>query len=181
MLGDARGAEQRGAFALSFRMKKRGSTWKTAKGFSIIELLVLCTIIGILGTVAWARLGALAPKYRLEGAARSLAGELQKARGQAIANSQCVRIFFDSSAKTYRIDTVRAASCTGAIFTNGVPIKIEDTGTIGIENALGGGDPPAPIFDSRGANSVASNVRVFNNLGDARLVTVNTVGRVNVQ
>jgi len=143
----------------------------------------MCAILGIIVSVAWLQLSRLAPRYRLEGAARTIAAEIQKARGQAISNSQCVRVTLNATNRTYRIDTVRTSTCSaGSNFANGVEIKVEDTGTITLENALSlGSDPPAPIFNSRGANLQASNIRLSNVLGDARVVNVNTVGRVNVQ
>jgi len=160
------------------------------KGFSLIELLVVITIGGILASIVWLRLSYLAPRYRLEGAARALAAEIQKARGRAIAEGKCVEVLFDTSAKTYRIATLPgAAPCpTSGYPTSGIDttaaLNIDESGTIGIEKS-GGGTPPFPIFSPRGPATFStgdpgSSIRLFNNLGEGRLVLVNSAGRVSV-
>lgn len=151
------------------------------RGFSLIEILVIIIIIGIIAGITWPRLAALAPRYRLEGAARALAAELQKARGRAIAEGKCFQVTFDVGARTYQV--LKAPSSACASFANdGLAQKVEDSGTIGIEDANSSGSaPPPPTFNTRGGNAQASSIRLFNNLGDGRLVTVNGVGRVNVQ
>src|SRR5437879_2610417 len=116
MLCDARGGGAERGFALSLLMENRGSTREAVKGFSMIELLVVIAIGGILVTVAWARMSTLVPIYRLEGAARDLAGELQKARGRAIAEGRCYTVAINTGAKTYRLERGPNSTCTGAIF-----------------------------------------------------------------
>ena len=136
---------------------------------------------------SWNRLALLAPRYRLEGAARDLALEIQKARGRAIAEGKCVRVSFDATAKTYTIDTATgAASCTGATFSGGTALQIEDSATIAIENSNSPGSVPvSAVFTPRGASQASGgaypSIRLYDALGDGRLVLVNAAGRVLVQ
>jgi hypothetical protein len=63
-------------------------------------------------------------------------------------------------------------------------MKIEDTGTIRIDDGSGS-TPPSAIFNPRGGSEATGgaypSIRLSNNLGDARLVLVNSAGRVSVQ
>ncbi len=150
-------------------------------GFSLIEMLVIIVIIGVIAGITWPRLSALAPRYRLEGAARALAAELQKTRGRAIAEGRCFEVTFNVGAKTYQVTKAPTSAC--ASFANDGPAqKVEDSGSIGIEDANSPGNtPPSPMFGTRGGNSQASSIRLFNDLGDGRNVLVNAAGRVLVQ
>jgi Tfp pilus assembly protein FimT len=151
----------------------------------MVETMVVVTIAGILGSLAWLRMAYVAPRYRLEGATRALAAETQKARGQAIAENKCIRLSFDISAKTYTVGTSAGnASCAGATFSAGTALQVEDSGTIGIDDGSGA-TPVSAIFNPRGGaeatGGVYPTIRLSNNLGDARLVLVNSAGRVSVQ
>jgi prepilin-type N-terminal cleavage/methylation domain-containing protein len=153
-------------------------------GFSLVELLVTIVVAGILAGVVWPRLALLAPKYRLEGAARSIAAEIQRARGRAIGEGKCAIVAFDATAKTYRVGVASASTCPTAFgsYTLETAKSIEDTATITIENAASLGSPPAdPVFNPRGGTDVVSSIRFANTLGDARLVVVNAAGRVLIQ
>jgi hypothetical protein len=61
---------------------------------------------------------------------------------------------------------------------------VEDSGTIGIDDGSGA-TPVNAIFNPRGGaeatGGVYPTIRLSNNLGDARLVLVNSAGRVSVQ
>jgi Tfp pilus assembly protein FimT len=151
----------------------------------MIELVVVVGIAGILGSIAWLRLAYVAPKYRLQGATRDLAAEIQKARSQAIADNQCVRVSFDTNATTYTLSTAPgAASCATATFSTGTAMKLEDTGTISMDDGSGG-TPASAIFNPRGGSEATGGayptIRLSNDLGDACLVLVNSTGRVSVQ
>jgi prepilin-type N-terminal cleavage/methylation domain-containing protein len=156
-------------------------------GFSLIELLVVIGVAGVIMGFSWNRMALLAPRYRLEGAARDLALEVQKARGRAIAEGKCVRVSFDTSAKTYTVDTATgSASCTGASFSGGTALALEDSSSIGIENSNSPGSAPvSAIFTPRGASQATGgaypSIRLYDALGDGRLVLVNAAGRVLVQ
>lgn len=156
-----------------------------AEGFSLIEVLVVIIVAGVIALVAWPSLARLAPRYRLEGAARTIAAEIQRARGRAIAEGKCAMVSFDFSAKTYQLGVASNASpcptSTGS-YSFETTKAIEDTGSITIENANSlGSNPIAPIFNARGTTEVTSSIRFANNLGDGRLVVVNAAGRVQIQ
>ena len=163
----------------------RGKNWGAEAGLTLVETMVVITIAGMVGSIAWLRLADVAPRYRLEGATRDLAGEIQKARSQAIAENKCIRVSFDSTAKTYTLGTAAGgASCASVTFSAGMAMKLEDTGTIAIDDGSGAA-PVSAIFNPRGGSEATGGayptIRLSNNLGDARLVLVNSTGRVSVQ
>jgi len=154
------------------------------KGFSIIELLVAIAIGGILVSIAWVRMSTLVPIYRLEGAARALAGEIQKARGRAITENKCFLVHFDTVAKTYQLQNKTAATLpcgpTGYAAGAGDGIrKIDDAGSLTVAFSAGGN----PVFSPRGAleTSPAPVIALTNSANAVRSVYVQANGRINVQ
>jgi prepilin-type N-terminal cleavage/methylation domain-containing protein len=86
---------------------------KGDRGFSLAELMVVISLISIASGVAFATLLPYASQYRVKGAAFLLAGELQRARMEAVRSRLCV--FFDRTSTTqFRIvrDNTAAPNCT---------------------------------------------------------------------
>jgi type II secretion system protein H len=160
-------------------MAAETSARRGAGGFTGIELLVVLALAGILLAVAWARISQLAPKYRLEGVARSLAADLQKAHGRAIAEGRCFEIHIDTGAKTYRVNSKAAASPCGTGFpadpTDGTARRLDDINTVAVATTAD------PVFDPRGTVSTTAVITLTNTLGDVRTVFVQGTGRVTVQ
>lgn len=66
-------------------MMKSGSGLRsTCSGFTIIEVMVTCLIIAILGTIATASFSVWLPSYRLKAAVRDLYSTMQQAKMAAI-------------------------------------------------------------------------------------------------
>src|SRR5262245_30073350 len=68
-------------------MNDRISRSRPARGFSLVELLVVLAIIGIIGVVALPGIIRAMRLYRIRGAAQGVAGEIARARGRAIASN----------------------------------------------------------------------------------------------
>jgi prepilin-type N-terminal cleavage/methylation domain-containing protein len=176
------------ALLRSFLVMRRSVPGRES-GFSLIEVLVVIGVVGIVATATWDRLSQLAPKYRLSGAARSAAAEVQRARTRAISEGKCAKVSFDAVAKTIQVGvgpTPTSGGCAAATYTFEPLVFIDDTRTIGVESAASPGNPPVnPIFNSRGGGEptggVYPSIRFYNVLGDGRLVLVNAAGRVNIQ
>jgi prepilin-type N-terminal cleavage/methylation domain-containing protein len=69
-------------------------------GFTIIELLVVVTIIGVM-TMIIAPTFRISEERRVENMAHLLVAHLEMARTQALGNRQVVRVQFDEAAGTY--------------------------------------------------------------------------------
>lgn len=143
-----------------------------------MELLVAMTIGSIILAVAWARMTTLIPIYRLEGAARGLAAELQKARGRAIAEGKCTRVTIDVVAKTYQFERAPTSTCTGFVAVPGEGVtRIDDANSLTVAFASGS----SPIFDVRGTVPAPAAITLTNAATGVRTIFVQSTGRVSVQ
>jgi type II secretion system protein H len=160
-------------------MTNKSTSKGAAKGFSLIELLVVITIGGVLLSIAWVRMATLVPIYRLEGAARNLAAELQKARARAIAEGKCYQVLIDTSAKTYQL--LSKASCTTGTFTSvstDAARQIDDANSLTVAFSTGN---PGPVFNSRGTVETTAVMTLTNAASAVRTVGVDVTGHVYVQ
>ena len=145
------------------------------RGFSLIELLVIIVIA--LSLLAWGypNLVRLANKYRLDGAAWSLATDLQKVRLRAIAEGKEFKVVFDTGAKTYQ---VQKADGLGGWVNEGSSKMIEDARLLTVSIETGG----APVFTTRGIVQTGSQstVKLDAPTGGTRRIFVQLQGRINV-
>jgi prepilin-type N-terminal cleavage/methylation domain-containing protein len=73
------------------------------RGFSLVELLIVVTIIVVAAAVALPNIGGYLRNYKIKGAAQEVAGELQSARSKAImSNTNAGVSFVVADADSYR-------------------------------------------------------------------------------
>ena len=74
---------------------------RTSHGFTLIELIVVITIIAVIMGVAVTRLDWMVPQYRLRGVAREVGAALKRARARAASTGRDVYMEFDLSRGRY--------------------------------------------------------------------------------
>ncbi len=133
-------------------------------GFTLMELVITLGILATLLAVAEPNLDLFSSSYKLRGAAREVATDLQFARLLAVKENKDFRV--DISSQSYQV--VRVIDGSVAKSRNLSP----DYPDITLTNI-------SIPFDSRG-NSSANTVTVANPRG-AKNVTVVTTGRVKIE
>jgi len=76
---------------------------RARSGFTLIELMLVCVIIGIMVGLAATRLDLMVPKYKLRAAAREVASVLKQGKARAAAQGKDVYFEVDLSQGRYWI------------------------------------------------------------------------------
>lgn len=88
-------------------MSVRGSTRRpAARGFTLIELVMVIGVLGVLAAVAVPRYTASLARYRVEAAAGRIVGDLERARAMAGATSARVGVRFDTAGSRYIVSAL---------------------------------------------------------------------------
>lgn len=86
-------------------------------GFTLIELIVIIAIVAIFAAIAVPNFLSYMPKYRLNGAARQVMGDLMAARMKAVKENTTVTVKWDN-ANQYKILTDGGEEKTVNIWPN---------------------------------------------------------------
>ena len=147
---------------------------KTARGFTLIELIVVIALIAILTAIAVPSYQTFMVRSRLKGAARQVMSDLMNARMMAVSLNQKVKVHVESDGHTYKIWS--DANNDGTVADNeGVNIS-KDVHQDYYDVTLTGN---YTIFNPRGAASPPGTVTVTNSAG-SKSIAVAISGRVAV-
>lgn len=139
------------------------------RGFTVFELMVALAIVAILVVIAIPAYNGLMPRYRLNGAARQVMGDLINARMNAVKLNTTMSITFTGSGYT-----ISNASSGGSY---NVTFNIQDHYSGVTINPV----PSGFAFISRGAteDSGSHTVTLINSAG-SREVAVNVAGQIRI-
>ena len=151
------------------------------KGYSLTELMIVVSIIGILGVIAVPNFVSSTSSYKLKNTSVDLCSNLRKARSIAVKQNTDVNITFDINHNQY--------SCPA--INNGQPVDLENGVSFGHGNATVGAKDGSDSIPSDGVSftsekatinnqgiSNAGYVYLQNGKGEAYAVGVHTSGRI---
>ena len=87
-------------------MNRRSGFQNDCLGFTLIEVIVACVIITVLGSIAIAGFSVWLPGYRLKAAARDLYSNMQRTKMIAIKSNGDCSIIFSASPAQYVVSGV---------------------------------------------------------------------------
>lgn len=145
------------------------------RGFSLVETLIVCSLIAIISGASITMLTSFLPRFRLSGAAREVMTDLMQARMQAVSKKHKMLIEFPSSSQ-YKITEDRNNNGDA---DSGEPARIFDlrgsSGNVTVAASL-----PKIIFNPLGTAVLGATLSVTNPTG-TKTVLVSLAGRVKIQ
>lgn len=139
------------------------------QGWSLTELLIVLSIMGIMAALAGPSYQALATRVQARSVTIEIASELRLARQLAMARRERLRVIFDREGRTI---TLRRADTDGTLHI----YQYADKGVIVEEPTAG----PELLFHPSGRSVTPTTIRVRDSQGRETIFTVSITGRVSV-
>lgn len=170
----------------------------TERGFSLIELLIVISIVLIMSRIALTNMSNMMAAYALDGAARGLAAMLQRTHFNAISDTTPYRVLIypSSSSSTPNAYKLKRATPNPPFALAAATIFVDLGGTIPMPTGatLSTSAPaingiPTITFNSRGdvvdvsGNLIGSElyIMITNTRGATRYVWISSTSRVRIQ
>jgi type IV fimbrial biogenesis protein FimT len=143
-------------------------------GFTLIEIIVAFAVLTIAASIAVPGLLSQMPKWRLNGAARQVMGDLMAARMKAVKLNHRVKVFFFIDDHQYRIcDDVNeddiVTDLEGDVENRDIHSRYPDVAITSAKD---------PVFSSRG--TAANRTITLQNSSGSKDIIVNITGRVRI-
>jgi type IV fimbrial biogenesis protein FimT len=143
-------------------------------GFTVTELVIVTALISILAVIGIPSIMNEIPKYRLNGAARQIVGDLMEARMKATRLNRKVKIYFTVGNEYKVCDDIDNNGTVDDCEGNAKIVNIQNNFT-GVTLSSNNN----PIFNPRGTASNLATINVANSAG-TKYITIAITGRVRV-
>lgn len=151
-------------------------------GVTLIEVLVVVVIIGILAVMAGPDLLTMMPGISLNNAAQRIVNDIQFARMRSITTSREYRLNFDTFAESYQIEEGNlsaGSSWPGTLIDQ--ERRFNDTSNMFYQKDIDIDQVTQnPVFNSKGFCSTISTIKIQNNRGGRKRITINIAGGIKV-
>jgi len=149
---------------------------RTKRGFTVTELLMGCSLFGIMTAIAVPRFVASQPAFRLNGATRDVFAQLMRARGLAVEqNNNYVVSLSNNHTLSILDDNNNNGTSDGGESTTTVDLQLSYP-DITVSKGTG---QPDPTFLPRGTTQGNTTLTVTNSAG-SRTISVNITGVVKI-
>ena len=143
-----------------------------ARGLSLLELVIVLSLLSILAGIGVLGHQALRPRLNLGLAARQVVMDLRMARMHAVTDHVNYRVVFFNGSRTYQ-----AQRKSGHEYSNdGLPVSLPEDTVIADCTANG----HSISFVPRGNAGSFGTITIRNTMNEVRHVSVNITGRVRV-
>lgn len=156
---------------MSYRVQNRAGPGNLTRGFTLVELLLVISLMIVIGAIAVPALTPLMEQMKLNADSRQIAYEMRKARQEAIMEGKPQTLEFYIDSRIYQ-----------RLYGNRYHLSpgIEYGGTTTFAPLYKYG-PPACEFSASGVPSHAGTVTLKNQWGDKRYIIVSVAtGRIRV-
>ena len=90
-------------------------SFKGMAGFTLIEVLVVLTILGLMSALLLSNSRQVSPAVHARAAARAISGALRQARSEALASNRSVALTLDLANRSYRLGAMPAERLPGDV------------------------------------------------------------------
>ena len=146
-------------------------------GFTLLELMIIIAVMGILSAIAIPAFTSMLPGMRLNGAARTVMGDLMAARMKAVKLNQKTKVFFDNDHQ-YRI--CNDANNDGTVDDGEGNEESRDIQNEYHSVTLDKTGYNDPVFQPRGTASIIF-ITLTNSEGTQKKVKVHLTGRIKIE
>jgi prepilin-type N-terminal cleavage/methylation domain-containing protein len=135
---------------------------QTSKGFSLIELIIVMTILGIIIAAASARLRDITVNARISSAVNQITADIDQAKTMSMGKRKQIKIIFNQNNETYTIYK------SGQVYTdypgsdNGV-VSLSDSNSSGVDITSINLDGSNVLTFTKWGNCMQSGTIILNN------------------
>ncbi len=144
-------------------------------GFTLIELIIIIAILAVFAAIAVPNFLSYMPKYRLNGAARQVMGDLMAARMKAVSLNHRVKVFFYSNHEYKICDD---ADNNGTVADGEGDVQLRDIQNEYSDVTFDLTNTADPVFSSRG--TATNRTITLQNSSGLKEITISIAGRVKI-